>query len=93
LELKYGAELSDKVIENRKTVEEFAKKVMVLPINTCSDIFAKEKARLRKEGNINDNFDLFIGCTAVAEQLIMVTDNEQHFNRINNITIENWVTR
>ena len=39
------------------------------------------------------NFDLFIGCTALVNDLIMVTDNVREFERIDNITIENWIKR
>ena len=34
--------------------------------------------------------DLLIGCTSVAEDLVMVTNNVKHFSRIEGIQIENW---
>jgi hypothetical protein len=52
-----------------------------------------QKARLTKTGNLIDDFDLLIGCSAVANNLIMVTDNVKHLSRIKNIVIENWVFR
>ena len=39
------------------------------------------------------DFDLLIGCTAVANDLIMVTENTKEFERITGIQIENWVVR
>ena len=39
------------------------------------------------------DFDLLIGCTALANNLIMVTENTREFSRIKNIRIENWITR
>ncbi len=39
------------------------------------------------------DFDLLIGCTAIENQLIMVTENIKEFNRINGIKIENWINR
>lgn len=39
------------------------------------------------------DFDLFIGCTAVENKLTMVTENTREFEKISNITIENWVNR
>ena len=39
------------------------------------------------------DFDLFIGATAVANELIMVTENIKDFERISKIEIENWVQR
>jgi tRNA(fMet)-specific endonuclease VapC len=37
------------------------------------------------------DFDLLIGCTVVENNLTMVTENFQEFNRI--AGIENWVKR
>jgi tRNA(fMet)-specific endonuclease VapC len=90
-ELKYGAELSERVDENLRSVNEFANKIGVLPIFNSLDLYAKEKARLRKTGNIIDDFDLLIGCSAIKNGLILVTNNENHFERIKNIKIENWI--
>jgi len=84
-ELKYGAELSEKVDENLNFVNEFANKIGILPIFNSLDLYAKEKARLRKTGNIIDDFDLLIGCSAIKNNMILVTNNENHFERINNI--------
>jgi len=90
-ELKYGAELSERVDENLRSVNEFANKIGILPIFNSLDLYAKEKARLRKTGNIIDDFDLLIGCSAIKNGLILVTNNENHFERIKNIKIENWI--
>ena len=90
-ELKYGAELSERVEKNKISVNEFANKVGILPIFNSLDLYAKEKARLKKLGNIIDDFDLLIGCSAIKNGLVLVTNNENHFKRIENIQIENWI--
>jgi len=92
-ELKYGAELSEKVDENLNSVNEFASKIGILPIFNSLDLYAKEKARLKKAGNIIDDFDLLIGCSAIKNSMILVTNNENHFERIKNIKIENWINQ
>ena len=48
---------------------------------------------LVKSGRMIEDFDLLIGCTAVANNMIMVTDNIKHFSRIYGIQLENWVNR
>jgi tRNA(fMet)-specific endonuclease VapC len=63
----------------------------ILPIFNSLDLYAKQKARLRKIGNMIDDFDLLIGCSAIKNGLILVTNNENHFDRIENIKIENWI--
>jgi tRNA(fMet)-specific endonuclease VapC len=92
-ELKYGAELSERTEENRRLVDDFSQAITILPIFNSLAIFAKEKARLKRSGNLIDDFDLLIGCSAVVNQMILVTENEKHFTRIENITIENWIIR
>jgi tRNA(fMet)-specific endonuclease VapC len=49
--------------------------------------------RLRKKGMMISDFDLLIGSTAIANELIMITENVNEFERISNIQIENWVKR
>lgn len=49
-ELKFGAENSENQEKNRKTVDEFVSKFTIIPIFNSLDVYAKEKARLRKKG-------------------------------------------
>ena len=90
-ELFYGAEKSQKVEKNLKVVEDFAGKIEILPIITGLRIYGKEKARLRSIGRPIGDLDLFIGSTAIANELIMVTRNLREFERIEGIIIENWI--
>lgn len=89
-ELKFGAEKSAYPEKNRSVINELADKFKQLPIYSALDIYAKEKARLRKEGNIVDDLDLLIGATAIVNEMTLVTNNEKHFERLQNIKIENW---
>ena len=92
-ELKYGAECSGRVVENRRLIAEFAKEINILPVFDCLDIYAQEKAKLRKSGNLIDDFDLLIASTAIFNELTLVTNNLNHFDRIKDVVIENWVKR
>jgi tRNA(fMet)-specific endonuclease VapC len=92
-ELIYGAECSADVEKNMSIINDFIKRIRVLPIFNTIGIYAKEKALLRKKGNIIDDLDIFIGATAITNNMILVTDNEKHLNRLSNIKIENWVER
>lgn len=40
-----------------------------------------------------DEFDLLIAATALAGDYVLVTDNVKHFQRIEGLRIENWITR
>jgi tRNA(fMet)-specific endonuclease VapC len=91
-ELKFGAENSENQEKNRRTVDEFVSKFTIIPIFNSLDIYAKEKARLRKKGLPLDDFDLLIGATAISNNLTLVTRNISDFERLKGIEIENWVT-
>jgi tRNA(fMet)-specific endonuclease VapC len=89
-ELKFGVENSEKPEKNQKALADFLTGVTVLPIFHALDLYAKEKARLRKAGTPVDDFDLLIGVTAVTHGLTMVTNNTDHFRRIKGIDLEDW---
>ncbi len=89
-ELKFGVENSEKKDENQKALDNFLTGVKIVPIFHSLDLYAKEKTRLRKAGTPTDDFDLLIGVTAVTHNLIMVTNNTDHFERIKGITLEDW---
>jgi len=92
-ELLYGAENSSNVEKNTQIIKDFAKAITIVPIFNALNVYAKEKALLRKAGRMIDDFDLLIGATAVANDMILVTDNEKHLSRLSGLNIENWVER
>lgn len=92
-ELKYGVENSEQKEKNKKALDLFLTGISVLPIFHSIEIYAKEKARLRKAGTPTDDFDLLIGSTAVTHKLILVTKNTKHFERINGIILEDWTKK
>ena len=77
--------------KNRNTVDDFISRFTIIPIFNSLDIYAKEKARLRKAGNPLDDFDLLIGATAISNNLVLVTRNVTDFERLEGIEIENWI--
>jgi tRNA(fMet)-specific endonuclease VapC len=92
-ELVFGAENSLNPKQNHEIISNFSGQVAIIPIYDSIYIYGKEKARLRKSGKMISDFDLLIGCTSIANEMIMVTENVSEFNRISDITIENWIKR
>lgn len=89
-ELYYGAAKGERKAERAKDVEFIAGKFDILPICPALELFGSLKAELETDGNRIDDFDILIGSTALANNLVMVTDNEKHLARLPNIKIENW---
>ena len=92
-ELTFGAYHSDRVQWNLSMIDQFVKAVNIVPFAECINEYARQKDMLIRKGQMIEDFDLLIGCTAVSLGLTMVTDNIKHFSRIENLEIENWVTR
>lgn len=90
-ELIYGAEKSLKKDQNTKVVENFAERITIIPIFDSIKIYGREKARLKQSGTIISDLDLFIGATAIVNDMILVTRNVREFERMENIKIENWI--
>ncbi len=92
-ELYYGAAFSDNKGERLKDVAFVAGHFQIIPVSETLPLFGDIKAQLRREGNLIDDFDILIGCAAIQNNLVMVTDNVKHLNRLPDIQIENWVRR
>lgn len=89
-ELKFGVANSSTPKRNSNALNDFLTGVQILPIFDALDIYANEKARLRKSGQTVDEFDLLIGASAIANDLTLITNNVKHFDRLTGISIENW---
>jgi tRNA(fMet)-specific endonuclease VapC len=93
-ELVFGAEKSANPKKNHKLIEKFIEQLSIVStIFDAIQTYGKEKVRLQSEGKMISDFDLFIGCTSIENDLIMVTENIKEFERIKGIKIENWVKR
>ena len=47
-------------------------------------------ASLKQKGNLIDDADILIAAICLEEDLILITNNEKHFQRVENLKIENW---
>lgn len=92
-ELLYGATCSNRKDKILKEVESFVSQFTILPIYDSLLTFAELKNTLRSQGNLIDDFDLLIGASAVANDLILVTENMKHLERVPRLKIENWINR
>ena len=91
-ELKFGAEHSTRREVRLTETSEFCKPLTVFALLDILDVYAKEKSRLWRLGQPIDDFDLLIGATAIHFGLVLVTSNTKHFERMQNLSMENWMT-
>ena len=58
-------------------------------INRASEIYAE----LMRRGELIEDADILIAASCMFKGMVLVTDNEEHFRRIENLKVENWLTR
>jgi len=90
-ELVYGIEKSQFREQTGKQLAELAGllPVMKLPPR-AGEFYGSIRAALAAEGGVIGNNDLWIAAHAKAAGLILVTNNEREFQRIQELEIENW---
>jgi tRNA(fMet)-specific endonuclease VapC len=65
--------------------------VPVLPLTKAAgEMWAEIRTRLKKEGRMIGNNDLWIAAHALASELTVVTNNEKEFRRVPGLKVENW---
>ncbi len=70
---------------------EFSSQNNILPLTIESTTKSAEiYATLRRKGTPVDDIDLLIAGIALENGLVMVTNNTNHFARINGLIVENW---
>lgn len=92
-ELYFGCETSNDFDFNYQLLSDFCDNIDIVGIEEVIPIYAKEKARLKREGRLIDDFDLLIGATALHYGMTLATENVRHLERLDGIEVDNWVTR
>ena len=91
-ELFYGTEKSNNKGKNTNLIEEFFLTVDIIHSDLEILIkFGKLKALFGKAGNILSGADIFIAATAIVKCNMLITGNVNHFKRIEELRIENWI--
>jgi len=90
-ELLYGALKSDHPLENAAKVRRLAELFPVVDASQAvMETFGSLKADLERRGEKLDDFDLVVASTAMHLSYALVTNNVRHFQRIPDLTVENW---
>jgi len=90
-ELRYGAEKSTRRGDSIAALDELAKRIGVLPLDSSvSAEYGRIRAALEAQGTPLGNNDMWIAAHALATRLTLVTNNEREFRRVPELKIENW---
>lgn len=75
-----------------KKFEHFVQLNRIIPLSLKStQVAAFIQADLRKKGTVIGHTDTLIAGIAIAHDLQLITNNTNHFQRIRELTIDNWV--
>lgn len=90
-ELMYGAAKSTDPARAARGVEWVMRTVYVLPLPaTAGRIYGEIRAGFSVAGKLVGPNDLWIAAHAIAEKLILITNNEREFRRVRGLKVENW---
>lgn len=91
-ELRFGAEKSSAREKAITTLDQLQSAIQVVPLpESAGEHYGRIRANLQKTGQPIGNNDLWIAAHALAEDWVLVTNNEREFARIDGLKIENWV--
>lgn len=91
-ELYYGIAKSSRPNENTIALEQFLLPLVEIDFNkNDARSYGKIRTQLERKGKMIGAMDLLIASQALSRNLILVTNNEKEFNRIESLLVENWV--
>jgi tRNA(fMet)-specific endonuclease VapC len=93
-ELEYGAYKSKNVDKNRAALHQFLLPLEIVGFSTqATQPYGQIRASLSRQGLVIGAMDMLIAAQALSQDLILVTNNTNEFQRIAGLQLENWVDR
>ena len=90
-ELNYGVAKSQLRKQNTKRLEEFLIPFEILPYDeNASKHYGVLRSQLESHGKVIGPLDMLIAAHALSKNLVLVTNNEKEFQRIQSLKVENW---
>ena len=90
-ELLFGIEKSKMQESNRKKLMTFLTNIEILDYDGDAALeYARLRNDLEREGQPIGAMDMLIAAHALSKDMILVTNNEKEFKRVNDLKLENW---
>ena len=91
----YGILRGLKYIENEKKLRGFEelmdKSEIITLVREIIDRASEIYAELKRRGELIEDADILIAASCLVKGMVLVTDNEEHFRRIESLEMENWL--
>jgi tRNA(fMet)-specific endonuclease VapC len=93
-EMMYGVAKSQYKEKNKAALQAFLAPLEIVHFDfTAAQQYGLVRAHLEKTGKPIGAYDLMIAAHALSLGLVLVTNNEQEFQRIPDLIVENWVKK
>jgi tRNA(fMet)-specific endonuclease VapC len=90
-ELMNGAKKSVQTESNIAKLTELAQELRVLPFDVdAATVYGDVRSQLELRGQVIGANDLLIAAHGLQRGLILVTNNEKEFRRVDGLRLENW---
>ena len=90
-ELEYGVEKSLRKERNKLALTEFLAPLTILPYDeSAAAVYGRVRAFLENQGIGIGPLDTLIGAHALSLKATLVTNNQNEFERIPGLKVENW---
>lgn len=91
-ELEYGARLSEDYEREKRAVRKVLVPFTAFPYDavSCPVHYGRIRHALEVAGQPIGALDMFIAAHALALDAVLITNNTDHFGRIDGLQIENW---
>jgi tRNA(fMet)-specific endonuclease VapC len=91
-ELQYEAVKSNNPKLNIQRVEGFLAPLEILPYDhNAANFYGEIRHNLETKGEVIGSLDILIAAHALSNDIILVTNNEKEFQKVNHLRIENWI--
>jgi len=91
-ELMYGVYKSQQIERNLEALENFLMPFEIVEFNLDAAItYGKIRVALEKKGQVIGGMDMQIASHAISLGITLVTNNIKEFERVDGLTLENWV--
>ncbi len=91
-ELHFGVHKSQRPEENRRALQQFLLPLTVVHFDeNAAAAYGHVRAQLEKQGTPIGSLDTLIAAHALSLDLLLVTNNVREFERVPDLTVENWV--
>ena len=91
-ELMYGAYKSEQTEKNLQALESFLMPFEIVDYDYMASVeYGKIRANLEKKRQVIGNMDMQIAGHALALDMTLVTNNTKEFNRVDGLSLDNWV--